>query len=388
VNISRLAIAVTLSLLPATALASPAHALSRGAVVALTGTDHIWVADDEGTLHWAGDTRALADRFVDWGARQELSATEIASLPKGDPWLSAGLVKLGTPIYLAKWEATEASPQLLHIQAIEDVALFGITGSNYGTFVMEEDAWKARFGFEAASLKTAELPSATGSPGAKTNGPTPASTPPRAPVATPVIPPAPPTPSGQSFLNQDLTGRTFNNAVLVRANFTGARLNGVRLSNTDLTGAVMTNARMANTILAGTDLIDAYLVGADLSGATFTDVNFRRVILAGTNLSGAILQYADLNSVNLSGATLDGSYLYKANFSNATLVGASLKGIHASDVNFTGANLAGANLRDAKLTGAILSSANLSGADLTGADLRDAKFVGTNLDGVIGYVKP
>ncbi|NBT04318.1 MAG: hypothetical protein EBS94_13045, partial [Proteobacteria bacterium] len=94
-NISRLAIAVTLSLLPATALASPAHALSRGAVVALTGTDHIWVADDEGTLHWAGDTRALADRFVDWGARQELSATEIASLPKGDPWLSAGLVKLG-----------------------------------------------------------------------------------------------------------------------------------------------------------------------------------------------------------------------------------------------------------------------------------------------------
>ena len=161
----------------------------------------------EGTLHWAGDTRALADRFVDWGARQELSATEIASLPKGDPWLSAGLVKLGTPIYLAKWEATEASPQLLHIQAIEDVALFGINGSNYGTFVMEEDAWKARFGFEAASLKTAELPSATGSPGAKTNGPTPASTPPRAPVATPVIPPAPPTPSGQSFLNQDLTGQ-------------------------------------------------------------------------------------------------------------------------------------------------------------------------------------
>lgn len=90
---------VTLAALP-TAHARPPFA--HGAVVALQGTPHLWIADEQGTL------------------------------PVGDPWLSAGLLKDGDPIYLVKWESDWAQPRLLHIQSIADVELFGINDRNYG----------------------------------------------------------------------------------------------------------------------------------------------------------------------------------------------------------------------------------------------------------------
>lgn len=88
-------------LLTAAAQDSPAP----GAVVGLAGTPHLWIADDRGVLHWSGDTRALAGRFVNWNDRREVSLTELVAYPIGDPWLSAGLLKKGDPIYLVKWES-------------------------------------------------------------------------------------------------------------------------------------------------------------------------------------------------------------------------------------------------------------------------------------------
>src|SRR5213592_1817681 len=65
--------------------------LSVGAVVVLAGTANLWVADDQGVLHFAGDPRALAGRAVDWSTRIELTPAQLAALPRGDPWLSAAL---------------------------------------------------------------------------------------------------------------------------------------------------------------------------------------------------------------------------------------------------------------------------------------------------------
>ena len=62
-----------------------------------------------------------------------MSLDRLHTLPVGDPWLTAGLLKDGDPIYLVKWETDWEQPQLLHIQSIKDVELFGINGSNYGT---------------------------------------------------------------------------------------------------------------------------------------------------------------------------------------------------------------------------------------------------------------
>ena len=131
----------------------------HGTVVALRGTPHLWVADRQGVLHWAGDTRALADKYVRWGreSRVEVTLEQLRRLTRGDPWLSAGLLKDGAPIYLVKWENDWTEPRLLHIQSIGDVELFGITGSNYGRFVLDRPTWEARFGRSVAGLQRSAL---------------------------------------------------------------------------------------------------------------------------------------------------------------------------------------------------------------------------------------
>jgi hypothetical protein len=142
-----------------------ASALAGGAVVSLKGTSHLWFAGADGTLHWAGDTRALAGRDVQWGNRTEVTLDELKAMPRGDPWLSAGLLKLSDPIYFVKWESDWAEPQLLHIQSIADVELFGINGSNYGQLVLDEAPWKQRFGIAPGGLNKGVLaPAAMTSP--------------------------------------------------------------------------------------------------------------------------------------------------------------------------------------------------------------------------------
>ena len=132
---------------------------AHGTVVALRGTPHLWVADRQGVLHWAGDTRALADKYVRWGreSRVEVTLEQLRRLTRGDPWLSAGLLKDGDPIYLVKWENDWAEPRLLHIQSIGDVELFGINGGNYGSFVLDRPTWEARFGRSVAGLQRSAL---------------------------------------------------------------------------------------------------------------------------------------------------------------------------------------------------------------------------------------
>jgi hypothetical protein len=130
-------------------------------VVGLAGTPHLWIADDQGVLHWGGDTRALHDRPIHWNDWLQLTEAEIRAAPRGDPWLTAGLLKDGDPIYLVKWETEATVPYLLRIQCIPDVELFGIDESNYGLFVIEKSQWEQRFGLAAAGLVHAELSSAT-----------------------------------------------------------------------------------------------------------------------------------------------------------------------------------------------------------------------------------
>ena len=133
---------------------------SHGAVVMLRGTPHLWIADEQGVLHWGGDTRGLSGHYVAWGNRTEVSVSELQALTRGDPWLSAGLLKDGDPIYLVKWESHEAVPRLLHIQSIADVELFGINSSNYGRYVQSKSTWESRYGINAGSLQRLPLEAA------------------------------------------------------------------------------------------------------------------------------------------------------------------------------------------------------------------------------------
>ena len=148
--------------LPAGAAPAAQVTVGNGSVVGLQGTPHLFVGDEQGVLHWAGDTRALTGRFVSWSSRTDVTLDTLKSLRRGDPYLSAGLVKLGDPIYLVKWESGESSPTLLHIQSIADVELFGIDSSNYGSFVLDKSAWEQRFGMSTDTLARGELTAAVG----------------------------------------------------------------------------------------------------------------------------------------------------------------------------------------------------------------------------------
>jgi hypothetical protein len=169
---------VVLAMVVTTLLASnvyaspPQQTFALGAVVALRGTPHLWVGGDDGALHWAGDTRALTNRFVDWGSRREASLDELRGMRRGDPWLSAGILKIGDPIYLVKWETNDRVPTLLHIQALVDVEFFGINANNYGALVLDRATWEQRFGLGTDPLTRGVLQPAT----QPTPTPTPAAT--------------------------------------------------------------------------------------------------------------------------------------------------------------------------------------------------------------------
>ena len=153
-------VAVTLG--AAAGIVSAQSAVVPGGVVSLRGTPHIWVADNDGVLHWAGDTRALAGRDVKWSTQREVDLGELTQMRRGSPWLSSGLLKIADPIYLVKWESNQAAPTLLHIQSIKDVELFGINGDNYGEFVVDPAKWDAKFGISSTMLPRGVMASATG----------------------------------------------------------------------------------------------------------------------------------------------------------------------------------------------------------------------------------
>ena len=160
---------------------------AHGAVIALQGTPHLWIADEQGVLHWAGDTRALAGKHVRWDNRIEVTLAQLQGLHRGDPWLSAGLLKDGDPIYLVKWETEWPQPRLFHIQSIADVELFGINGTNYDNFALDRATWEQRFGISAAGLPRATLPAAT-TPPAPTATPVPTAIPVPTPTNEPDTP--------------------------------------------------------------------------------------------------------------------------------------------------------------------------------------------------------
>lgn len=144
----------------------------------------------------------------------------------------------------------------------------------------------------------------------------------------------------------ELTGAYLRGAVLMNADFSFARMEGV-----DLRDAKMWEANLSHAHLWHAKLADAILVDADLCKAQLLKAELRRA-----NLGGADLTDANLTRADLSGQA--GSYDHDA---HTLLFRADLSG-----TNFTGANLTAA-----EFPGAIFSketslmSANLSSADLS-----------------------
>jgi hypothetical protein len=157
--------------LPALALAAasllthalPAGAASAGAsvtpgeVLALQGTDHLWVVDDQGVAHLAADTTALMGKQVDFATRQDETLAQIEATPRGAPWLSADMVQLDGEVYLPTFPVPGGPPLLLHVQSSDDLALLGVTADNRSQLVLDPATWQQRYGMNPAKLETDEF---------------------------------------------------------------------------------------------------------------------------------------------------------------------------------------------------------------------------------------
>ncbi len=134
---------------------------------------------------------------------------------------------------------------------------------------------------------------------------------------------------GRRAVERDIPDRPIDltDAVLVRADLTGAKLTGAlliraNLRDADLTGAHLDGADLTGADLGGTDLTGAHLEGTTLSKADLGDVRgLGRAHLDKANLSGAKLRWVDLTGAHLEGADLTGAHLERADLSGADLGG-------------------------------------------------------------------
>jgi hypothetical protein len=118
--------------------ASPAPALPRGTLVSLQGTPHVWVADQQGALHWVGDLNGMVRHLAE--ERDAASPTldpsdfvieavqhyfdiipawtleQLRAATPAEPWLTYEFVRLDGSIYLVRREIGRRGPLLLRVQ--------------------------------------------------------------------------------------------------------------------------------------------------------------------------------------------------------------------------------------------------------------------------------
>lgn len=234
-----------------------------------------------------------------------------------------------------------------------------------------------------------------------------------------------------NFREQDLTGASFNMAILDGANFTGANLTGASFQNAQLAGANLTGAILAGADvsaaqfesttsltkeqlystasyqsknLQGIRLWNLNLDGWDLTHQDLTGANFDAAVVRGANLEGARIAGASFNDWNRTGDRISREQLYSTasyqtkqlerikmegndltgwDFSGQDLSSANLRRVQLMDANLSGANLTNASLWDASLANADLSGANLANAFLHNARLQGANLTGASVAGAV-----
>lgn len=174
--------------------------------------------------------------------------------------------------------------------------------------------------------------------------------------------------ASNNYAGKNLTGRSFKNQKLRKANFRGARLDTVDFEKADLAQAVFYGASGSTTKFR-----EAKLGGANFHGSTFNQSSFFGAVLHGSDFIGATIgsgdfRGADLRLVRAKGANFQKSRFDAAKLTSAKFPGADLKhtsfvGADLRSVDFTGADLRHANLCNAKID----KRTNFKGADTRGA---------------------
>jgi uncharacterized protein YjbI with pentapeptide repeats len=149
-----------------------------------------------------------------------------------------------------------------------------------------------------------------------------------------------------------------------RADFTNAKLLGLKLQMVELKNATLKSADLSRSDFTAVDL-----TGADLSGITLSDAHWRGVVLVNANLSGAFISQTEMLWTQLQKATFSGASVLGSKINDSNLKGAKL-----DHTTFVGGALQNSLLDDADLRFAGLLGTDLSGTKLSGADLEDTAY--------------
>ena len=167
--------------------------------------------------------------------------------------------------------------------------------------------------------------------------------------------------SEANLARTDLRKADFSGAVLVNANFRGARLDDAVFTkpkqqqidggatvtqSTDLLRADFSNARLARASFSGADLQSSNFLNAVLE-----DANFERSVLHGASFVNAKLAKAKFSYAVMRGAYFQGSDLAGSQFLNADLIGTAIVSSQLQMANFAGARLDAAALVSSNVYG-------------------------------------
>jgi uncharacterized protein YjbI with pentapeptide repeats len=169
------------------------------------------------------------------------------------------------------------------------------------------------------------------------------------------------------------TGHASRFGDVQRCRFNQATLNGCHFtgdcSGADFTDALLENASFIKTVYYGHGVTGQTAT----AGVLFTRANLKSAKLRELHLTSPDFRGADLTKAEFQNCAIDSGSFCNAGLREALLVGCKLSGADLSNADLTGANLAGADLTGAALAGANLQNANLRGAKLEGVDLSKVK---------------
>ncbi|BBO67185.1 hypothetical protein DSCA_11150 [Desulfosarcina alkanivorans] len=186
--------------------------------------------------------------------------------------------------------------------------------------------------------------------------------------------------TGAVMADVDLSGASFKKANLTDADFSMANCTGIDMTGATITDAVFDSARLTRARIEKADATGASFIEADLSGASLVHTD-----LAGADLSAANLAQSNLSGANLVEATLeaaqgpdvvmDGADLTELRASEkCAFNGGSFRQVKAEESIWESADLRDADFSFARMAGASFSKARLRSARLSAADLKNARF--------------
>jgi len=134
-------------------------------------------------------------------------------------------------------------------------------------------------------------------------------------------------------------GASLRNATVTDARFQGVNMGAGVPAGTDFSGADLTRSYLNLSNLTGCTFNDAIMRGIDLTRCDLTGATMVGADLTGANLSNSKLAEADLSFAMLTGALINDSDLRRASLRKAELATATLSGNRLAESDFTEAHL-------------------------------------------------